>query len=96
MAYCIFLTSLRILEEFRKILVSKYHLNLLVEILKVLPNSEIYLNSKIKTLLIFFFFPMELAQSATPAHSFPVYLLPRPAQQARVLRRRPTWFLPPS
>jgi hypothetical protein len=30
--------------------VSKFILNLLVEILKVLPNSEIYLNSKIKTL----------------------------------------------
>jgi hypothetical protein len=33
--------------------VSKFLLNLLVEILKVLPNSEIYLNLKIKTLFIF-------------------------------------------
>jgi hypothetical protein len=32
--------------------VSKFLLNLLVEILKVLPYSEIYLNSKIKTLFI--------------------------------------------
>jgi hypothetical protein len=39
-------------EEFRKIFVSKFLLNLLVEILKVLPNSKIYLNLKIKTLFI--------------------------------------------
>jgi hypothetical protein len=54
MTYCIFLKKFedprRILK---KILVSKFLLNLLVEILKVLPNSEIYLNSKIKTLLNF-------------------------------------------
>jgi hypothetical protein len=31
-----------------KILVSKFLLNLLVKFFKVLPNSEIYLNSKIK------------------------------------------------
>jgi hypothetical protein len=36
-----------------KILVSKFLLNLLVEILEVLSNSEIYLNSKIKTFLFF-------------------------------------------
>jgi hypothetical protein len=35
--------------------VSKFLLKLLVEILKVLPNSEINLNMKIKTLLIFFY-----------------------------------------
>jgi hypothetical protein len=33
--------------------VPKFLLNLIVEILKVLPNSEIYLNSKIKNLFIF-------------------------------------------
>jgi hypothetical protein len=38
--------------------VSKFILNLHVEILKVLPNSKIYLNLKIKTLLIF---PMEIS-----------------------------------
>jgi hypothetical protein len=64
-----------------KILVSKFLLNLLVEILKVLPNSEIYLNLKIKTLLIFFF-PMELAQPAAMAHSFPGCHLPHLTQQA--------------
>jgi hypothetical protein len=75
---------------------SKFLLNLLVEILKVLPNSEINLNLKIKTLLIFFFFPMELAQPAMPAHSFLGCRLPRPAQQARVLRRCPGRIPPPS
>jgi hypothetical protein len=35
--------------------VSKFLLNPLVEIFKILPNSEIYLNSKMKTLLIFFY-----------------------------------------
>jgi hypothetical protein len=41
--------------------VSKFLLKLLVEILKVLPNSEINLNLKIKTLLIFFY-------GISPAH----------------------------
>jgi hypothetical protein len=50
MAYCIFQKSFRSLENLGKILVFKFLLNLLVEILKVLPNYEIYLNSKIKTL----------------------------------------------
>jgi hypothetical protein len=89
MAYCIFfLKSLRSLEEFRKkILVSKFLLNLLVEILKILPNSEIYLNSKIKTLFIFLPFVSPpgpfglLAHPAPPASLFLLHyagpLLPR-------------------
>jgi hypothetical protein len=40
MAYCIFLKSLRSLGEFRKILVSKFLLNLLVQISKALINSK--------------------------------------------------------
>jgi hypothetical protein len=50
---------------------SKFLLNLIVKILKVLPNSEIYLNSKIKTLLIFSLWKSaQPTQAAVPAHSF--------------------------
>jgi hypothetical protein len=52
--------------------VSKVLLYLLVEILKVLPNSEINLNSKIKTL---FSFPL-------PTQPIPVILLAHPAPPA--------------
>jgi hypothetical protein len=41
MAYYIFLKSLRSLEEFRKILMSKFLLNLLLQISKALVNSTI-------------------------------------------------------
>jgi hypothetical protein len=41
MAYYIFLKSLKSLEEFRKILMSKFLLNLLVQISKALINSKI-------------------------------------------------------
>jgi hypothetical protein len=51
--------------------VSKFLLNLLVEILKVLPNSEIYLNSKIKTLFIFLPF-------ISPVGPFGLLALPAP------------------
>jgi hypothetical protein len=79
----------KILEDPRrilgKILVSKFLLNLLFEILKVLPNSEIYLNLKIKTLLIFFL----LSYGISPACRAGPLLLGLPpsllAQQARVL-----------
>jgi hypothetical protein len=57
--------------------VSKFIQNLHVEILKVLPNSEIYLNSKIKAL------------AAAPTHSIPGCRLPHPAQQARVMHWHP-------
>jgi hypothetical protein len=81
----------------KKILVSKFLLNLLVEILKVLPNSEIYLNSKIKTLLIFSLCKSaQPAEAAEPAHSFLGCRLPHPARQPRVLRRRPARFPPSS
>jgi hypothetical protein len=40
MAYYIFLKSLRSLEEFRKILMSKFLLNLLLQISKALVNSK--------------------------------------------------------
>jgi hypothetical protein len=71
--------------------VSKFLLNLLVEILKILLNSEIYLNSKIKTLLFSFRLSAQPAHSAfwptrphrppsssftMPAHSFLGYRLP--------------------
>jgi hypothetical protein len=42
MAYFIFLKYLRSLEEFRKILMSKFLLNLLVQISKALVNSKIH------------------------------------------------------
>jgi hypothetical protein len=41
MAYYIFLKSLRSLEEFRKILMSKFLLNLFVQISKALVNLKI-------------------------------------------------------
>jgi hypothetical protein len=48
MAYFIFLEYLRSLEEFRKILMSKFLQNLLVQISKALVNSKIQIfNSKI-------------------------------------------------
>jgi hypothetical protein len=47
MTYFIFKKSLRSLEEFRKILMSKFHLNLLVNFLKVLSKSKFIQNSKI-------------------------------------------------
>jgi hypothetical protein len=56
--------------------VSKFLLNLLVKILKVLPNYEFYLNSKISTLFIFlpFISPASpfslLAHPASPASLF--------------------------
>jgi hypothetical protein len=69
----------------------KFVLNILVEIIKVLPNSEIYLNLKIKTLLIF-----SLSKSAQPVHSFLGCCLPCSAQLARMLCQRPARFPPPS
>jgi hypothetical protein len=76
---------------------SKFILNLQVQILKLLPNSKIYLNSKIKTLLIFFLWKFaQLAQAATLAYSFPGYRLPHLTQQSHVLRQHTAWFLPPS
>jgi hypothetical protein len=59
-----------------KILVSKFLLNLLIEILKVLPNFKFYLNLKIKTLFIFLPLSAHPAQAAVPAHSFPGCHLP--------------------
>jgi hypothetical protein len=49
--------------------VSKFILNLHVEILKVLPNSEIYLNLKIKTLLIF---PVEISPARPGRRTSPL------------------------
>jgi hypothetical protein len=51
--------------------VSKFLLNLLVEILKVLPNSKIYLNSKIKTLFIFLPFISRAGPFGILAHLAP-------------------------
>jgi hypothetical protein len=77
MAYCIFPKSLRSIEEFRK--------NLCVQIpskspcrnSQILPNFEIYLNSKIKTLRIF---PIEISpgRHAGLPHSQAVVILVGP------------------
>jgi hypothetical protein len=59
MAYYIFLKSLRSLEEFRKnILMSKFLLNLLVQIFKALVNSKIQF--LIQNILSFAFGPADL------------------------------------
>jgi hypothetical protein len=62
--------------------VSKFLLNLLVDILKVLPNYEIYLNSKIKTILIFFFYqpsqPRPLCRPSWPYRPNSAQLPTRP------------------
>ena len=73
MAYYIFLKSLRSLEEFRKILMSKFLLNLLLQISKALVNSKIQF-------LIRKFFSLLLARP-TPRPVRP------PAQLAHRLRR---------
>jgi hypothetical protein len=62
MAYYIFLKSLRSLEEFREILMSKFLLNLLVQISKALVNSKIQF-----LIQRFFFFAFGPADHA--AHS---------------------------
>jgi hypothetical protein len=66
--------------------VLKFLLNLLVQISKPLVNSKRF-SLRISA---------KPAQAAAQAHSFPGYRLPHSAQQARVLRRRPARFPPPS
>jgi hypothetical protein len=58
MAYFIFLKCLRSLEEFRKILMSKFLINLLVQISKALVNSKIQF--LIQKLFFFAFGPANL------------------------------------
>jgi hypothetical protein len=52
--------------------VSKILLNLLVEIIKVLPNSKIYLNSKIKTFIFFLYQPSRLFGLFGPTDRWPL------------------------
>jgi hypothetical protein len=104
MAYYIFLKSLRSLEEFRKILMSKFLLNLLLQISKALVNSKIqFLIQK------FFFLTFGLADlaahptfgPASPLASLPPQVKTAPAgpPSPRVGRvftgiRFPFWFTP--
>jgi hypothetical protein len=67
MAYYIFLKSLRSLEEFRKILMTKFLLNLLLQIFKALVNSKIQFLSEKKSSSTFG--PIGLV--AEPAHPAP-------------------------
>jgi hypothetical protein len=89
MAYFIFLKYLRSLEEFRKILVSKFLLNRLVQISRALVYSKIqFLSEKIFSST---FGPIG------PGASRPIWSFwPRPAKQAEPAHQARPPFLPPS
>jgi hypothetical protein len=74
MAYYIFLKSLRSLEEFRKILMSKFLLNLLVQISKAAVNSKIQF--LIQKFFFFAFGPADLAALSAVGPAGPAGLSP--------------------
>jgi hypothetical protein len=73
MAYYIFPKSLRSLEEFRKILMSKFLLNLLVQIFKALVNSKIQF--LIQNFFFFAFGPADLAAHSASGPADPSWPL---------------------
>jgi hypothetical protein len=77
MAYFIFLKYLRSLEEFRKILMSKFLLNLLVQIYKALVYSKIKFYSE-KNFSVAFDPSGLSAQPRSIFFSFPPAFFPRP------------------
>jgi hypothetical protein len=74
MACYIFLKSLRSLEEFRKILMSKFLLNLLVQISKALINLKIQF--LIQKFFFFAFGPADLAAHSVVGPAGPAGLSP--------------------
>jgi hypothetical protein len=83
MAYYIFLKSLRSLEEFRKILMSKFLLNILVQISKALVNSNnLIFNSEI---LFFAFGPADLVAHSAVGPAGPAEISPLPQAKAHRL-----------
>jgi hypothetical protein len=92
MAYCIFLKSFRILEEFRKIPTSKFHLDLLVQISKALAN---FLKSNLNSKEFFLgFWPNRPSQAVglrsscgqtSPPQGVTPFIHPEPAQRRHLL-----------